>query len=73
LAIERAAEFHREFVDGEMFAMAGGSMNRLRLQQNLAGEFYALLRGGGCEALGSDCRIRVSSRACSLRRARDGG
>jgi Uma2 family endonuclease len=61
LAIERAAEFRSEFLDGEMFAMAGGSMSHLRLQQNLAGELHASLRGSQCEALGSDCRIRVSS------------
>jgi len=61
LAIERAAEFRSEFVDGEMFAMAGGSMSHLRLQQNLAGELHAFLRGSPCEAFGSDCRIRVSS------------
>ena len=63
LAIDRAAEVRSEFVDGEMFAMAGGSMSHLRIQQNLAGELHAALRGNHCEALGFDCRIRVSSRA----------
>jgi Uma2 family endonuclease len=64
LATERAAEFRSEFVDGEVFAMAGGSMRHHRLQRNLAGELYAALRGSPCEAFGSDCRIKVSSRAC---------
>jgi Uma2 family endonuclease len=63
LAIERAAEFRSEFVDGEMFAMAGASTSHLRLQQNLAGELYACFRGNRCEAFGSDCRIRVSGQA----------
>ena len=63
LAIERAAEFRSEFVDGEMFAMAGASMSHLRLQQNLAVEIHTALRGGRCEAFGSDCCIRVSSQA----------
>jgi Uma2 family endonuclease len=63
LATERAAEFRSELVDGEVFAMAGGSMRHRRLQRNLAGELYAALRGSPCEAFGSDCRIKVSSRA----------
>ena len=58
LAIERAAEFRSEFVNGEMFAMAGASMRHVRIQQNLAGELHASLRGSRCEALGSDCRIK---------------
>jgi Uma2 family endonuclease len=58
LAIERAAEFRSEFLDGEMFAMAGASMRHVRIQQNLAGELHASLRGSRCEALGSDCRIK---------------
>ncbi len=62
LAIERAAEFRSEFVDGEMFAMAGASLAHSRIQQNLAGELYLALRGSGCEAHGSDLRIKVSNR-----------
>jgi Uma2 family endonuclease len=60
LAIERAAEFRSEFIDGEMFAMAGASLSHVRLQQNLAAELHTALGGSRCEALGSDCRIRVS-------------
>ena len=33
LAIERAAEFRSEFVDGEMFAMSGASIRHIRIQQ----------------------------------------
>jgi Uma2 family endonuclease len=62
LAFERAAEYKSEFLDGEMLAMSGASRSHVRIQQNLAGELYARLRGSGCEALGSDIRIRVSSR-----------
>jgi hypothetical protein len=62
LAIERAAEFRSEFLNGGMFAMSVGSTNHARLQQNLSGELYAALRGSVCEAFGSDFRIKVSSR-----------
>jgi Uma2 family endonuclease len=63
LAIERAAEFRSEFVDGEMFAMAGGLNRHGLIQGNLFGELYVALRGGACRPFGSDSRVRVSSQA----------
>jgi Uma2 family endonuclease len=63
LAIERAAEFRSEFVDGEMFAMSGGTNRHGLIQRNLFGELYLALRGGACGPFGSDSRVRVSSRA----------
>src|SRR6266852_8996369 len=62
LAIERAAEFKSEFLNGEMFAMSGASMNHGRLQRNILVELDNGLRGKGCEAFPSDLRVRVSSR-----------
>jgi Uma2 family endonuclease len=62
LALDRAAEFRSEFLDGEMIAMSGGSTNHARLQQNISSELYNRLQGSGCEAFGSDLRIRVSAR-----------
>jgi Uma2 family endonuclease len=61
LAIERAAQFKSEFLNGEMFAMAGASMQHCRLQGNAYAELRTLLRGGRCEAFTSDFRVRVSS------------
>jgi Uma2 family endonuclease len=61
LAIERAAEFKSEFLNGEMFAMAGASIQHSRIRTNLTGELYTRLRGTACEAFGSDFRVRVSS------------
>ena len=59
LAIDRAAEFRSEFVDGEMFAMSGGSLRHARLQRNLLFELQSALRDTGCEAFTSDMRVRV--------------
>jgi Uma2 family endonuclease len=59
LAIERAAEFKSEFLDGEMFAMSGASTQHNRLHQNLSGELWFRLRGTGCEAFLSDMRVKV--------------
>ena len=60
LAIERAAEFKSEFLDGEMFAMSGVSFQHGRLQVNLTLELGVRLRGTGCEVVLSDVRVRVS-------------
>jgi len=59
LAIERAAEFKSEFLEGQMCAMSGVSLQHARLQVNLSGELGIRLRGPGCEALLSDMRVRV--------------
>jgi len=63
LAIERAAEFKSEFLDGEMLSMVGASDRHVRLQRNLLIEVHIRVRDRGCEAIGSDGRVRVSDRA----------
>ena len=62
LAIERAAEFRSEFLDGEMFAMSGGSVRHAILQVNILVELSVGLRGTPCQAFGPDFRIKVSNR-----------
>jgi Uma2 family endonuclease len=61
LAIERAAEFRSEFVNGEMFAMSGGTMRHSALQANILVELSPLIRGRGCRAFAADMRVRVSA------------
>jgi Uma2 family endonuclease len=61
LAIERAAEFRSEFLNGEMFAMSGGTMPHAILQGNLYGELYTRLHGGSCRAFTSDFRVKASA------------
>jgi Uma2 family endonuclease len=60
LAIERKAEFRSEFYNGEMFAMAGVSKEHSRVKENLIGELYVRLKGGGCRTHSSDMRVKVS-------------
>jgi Uma2 family endonuclease len=62
LAIDRAAEFRSELLDGEMVARSAVSIQRGRLQGNVLGELYPALRGRGGEAFGSNLRVRVSPR-----------
>ncbi len=59
LEIDRAAEVRSEFLDGEMWAMSGGSAQHADLQANIHGELYLALRGTDCRAYTSDLRVRV--------------
>ncbi len=61
LALDRAAEFRSEFLDGEIVAMSGGSMRHARLGANMLGQLYVALQGSECEAFTSDFRVRASS------------
>ena len=62
LAIDRTAEFRSEFLDGEMIDRQGASLRHARVQGNILSELYLALRGGECEAFGSDLRVRASGR-----------
>ena len=61
LAIERQAEFKSEFLNGEMFAMAGASLPHTRIKDNLARMLNNQLEGGPCFAATSDLRVKVSA------------
>jgi Uma2 family endonuclease len=62
LAIDRAAEFRSELLDGEIFAMSGGSMRHSALQIDLAVVLQDALRGTSCQVFSADLRVRVSLR-----------
>jgi Uma2 family endonuclease len=61
LALDRAAEFKSEFLDGEIVAMSGGSVRHSELQANLIGEFREALKKTQCKTFTSDFRVRVSA------------
>jgi Uma2 family endonuclease len=61
LALDRAAQFRSELLDGEMVAMSGGSMRHARLGANIFGQFFVAFQNSECEAFSSDFRVRVSS------------
>jgi len=54
LEIERKAEFPSEYINGEMFAMSGGTPNHARIALNTAIQLTEQLRGRPCEAFGAD-------------------
>jgi Uma2 family endonuclease len=62
LRLDRAADCRSEFVDGEMFAMSGGSLRHAMLPVNWATGLVAQLRSGNCRVFSSDMRTRISAR-----------
>lgn len=59
LALERASNIKHEYLDGQIYAMAGGTPAHAALQLAVPNLLFSQLRTGRCRALGSDLRIRV--------------
>ena len=59
LRLERAAETKSEFVDGEIFAMSGGTLPHGMLAMRWGGEILAKLKGRNCYVYSSDVKIRT--------------
>lgn len=61
LALEREAEIKSEYLDGEIFAMAGASRRHNLISLNIAGELRDRLRDRPCEVYAHDMRLKVRS------------
>jgi Uma2 family endonuclease len=59
LAIEREAETRSEYLDGEMFAMSGGSRQHNLIVTNEVRELSLQLKRRPCEVYSNDQRVRV--------------
>lgn len=62
LAMEERAEFKSEFHDGEILAMAGGTIRASQIMVNLYRSIGNRLLGGPCTILESNARIRIGRR-----------
>lgn len=61
LQFERAANTRHEFLDGEIYQMAGESLSHSRVCMNLAREAGNKLKGKSCEPLSPNMKVRTSS------------
>ena len=59
LAGERVAKRKHEYVDGVVYAMAGGTVQHSRIASNATVALGSQLRGHQCEAFNSDMKVRV--------------
>jgi len=61
LELERKAEFKSEYLQGEMFAMAGASPRHGVVVTNLVAELRQQLKARPCIVYSNDIRLRVST------------
>ncbi|MBS1797511.1 MAG: Uma2 family endonuclease [Acidobacteria bacterium] len=59
LAFEERSRRRHEFMDGEIFAMAGVNRNQSLIGSNLTTELNIQLREKNCEVHGGDLRVRI--------------
>lgn len=59
LSLEDGANVRHEFLDGEIYAMAGGTPEHAAICANVTVALGQQLRGKGCRIHSSDLRIRV--------------
>jgi len=58
LTFERSSDERHEYLDGEIFGMAGESLNHGDVTVNIVGLFFAHLRGTRCRALTKVTKVR---------------
>jgi len=61
LKFERESEIKHEYLDGEIFAMAGASKSHNRIQATVTGMLYTQFVGRPYESFGSDQRVKVDA------------
>jgi Uma2 family endonuclease len=59
IELEEVSRVKHEFLDGQVWAMAGGSPDHTAIAINIATLLNNALRGRPCRVFGSDLRIRV--------------
>lgn len=59
LALEDGSNVRHEFLDGQIYAMAGGTPEHAALQAAVTGMLFAQLEGKPCRVHGSDLHVRV--------------
>ena len=61
LSFERDADVRHEYIDGEIFEMAGKSLSHSRICMNLGAGAQTKLKGSNCEALSPNMKVRTST------------
>ncbi len=61
LHLERQAEVKSEYINGQIYAMAGASRRHNRITFNVAALIHAQLRNGPCEGFANDMRVKIAA------------
>ncbi len=62
LAGEKIAEIKHEYIDGDVFAMAGASASHNRISLNVARKFGNHLEGKPCQPYISDMKVKIGTK-----------
>lgn len=62
LEFERKAELRHEFVDGDVYEMAGESLAHSQICINIAAEMQRQLKGTDCQALSPNMKVRAETK-----------
>ncbi len=57
-----------EFIDGQVYMLAGGTANHSIIAANMIGELGHLLRGSPCRVYTSDMKVKIFREALCLSR-----
>jgi Uma2 family endonuclease len=57
---EEEQQLRHEYINGEVYAMNGGTINHSKVASNLNFILKSHLRGGACQVLTSDARINIA-------------
>ncbi len=60
-AWEEQQQVRHEYIDGEVYAMSGGTINHSEIALNFGSLLKSHLRGRGCRTLNSDARVNILS------------
>lgn len=61
LALEESSNVKHEFLDGQIYGMAGGTPEHAAIAAAVIGLLFTDLRGGRCRAYDADVRVRTPS------------
>lgn len=61
ITFERSSNVKHEFLDGQIYAMAGGTPEHAALAAAVIGLLFSMLRGGPCRSYDADLRVRTPS------------
>ncbi len=66
LALERKATFKNEYLNEEILAISGASLAHTRITADIVTELNIQLRGGKCEVISNDMRVKTGRKGAYL-------
>lgn len=61
LLLEESSELRYEYIDGQVYAMVGSTINHNRITMNIAREFGNHLKNTPCETFSADIKLKLGS------------